>query len=287
MIATIDEEDAFIKDFEHLSDIFYINPLEDILSNVNETNDVSLIGNIKSSLIKFAEELSAIGNEQLNTDNCSTGNQRFLEELIETNLETVILSNNGLPILDPYSENYENIISNYERFKHTYIIANQGYGKSQLIITLIMRDYFLNDCSVVLLDAHGDLGEDLLRIIPDKERLVYIDLYLDSSTMPTINLFDSIDNNDEDTIYKVTQLIMSVFKNISSEDKLNGLMENVAENCISVMLREGGGSFWELYQFLGGTGSKDWVKLGKNSPNELEADFLTMSLRMRIRQELL
>lgn len=273
VIVTIDEAHPFIKEFEHLSDIFYIEPMDDILSKLNEINDVSLIGNIEDSLMHFAEELSAIGVQQFNANDYSTGNEKFLLELQETSELTEIMSDMGLPILDPYSDNYESIISSLNRFKHTYIIANQGFGKSQLIISLIMRDYLLNDCSVVLLDPHGDLAEDLLKVIKDKERLVYIDLYLDSSTMPTINLFDAVDNDDEESIYNVTQLIMSVFKNISSEDRLNGLMENVAENCISVMLREGGGSFWELYQFLGGSGSKDWVKLGRNSPNPLEADF--------------
>lgn len=273
VIVTLDKEDIFIKDFEHLSDIFYIEPMDNILSELKEINDVSLMGNIEKSLMYFAEELSAIGGQQLNTNNYSTGNEKFLIELQETEGFIDGVSDAGLPILDPCSDNYENIISNRNRFKHTYIIANQGFGKSQLIISSIVRDYILNDCSVVLLDPHGDLAEDILKIIEDKERLVYIDLYLDSTRMPAINLFDALDGSDEESIYNVTQLIMSVLKNISSEDKLNGLMENVAENCISVMLREGGGSFWELYQFLGTGGSKDWVKAGKNSPNELEADF--------------
>lgn len=273
VIVTLDKEDPFIKDFEHLSDIFYIEPIDDILSNMNTTNDIALLSDINESLMYFAEELSAIGLHQLKTGNHSTGNERFLLEVSGTENSNDNLSDVGLPILDSYNESFENIITNDNRFKHTYVIANQGFGKSQLIISLIMRDYFLNDCSVVLLDPHGDLAEDLLKIIDDKERLVYIDLYLDKSKMPTINLFDIVDKDDEDSIYNVTQLIVTVFKNISSEDKLNGLMENVTENCISVMLREGGGSFWELYQFLGGSGSKDWVKIGRNSPNPLEANF--------------
>lgn len=270
IIVTIDEADIFFKDFLEISTVLFIDSKENILSKFQINSTTPLYQAIESSLDFYSNEIKAIPKPHL--DIRTDENKRYLESLIEIGSETSA-TESGLPILDPYSESYKNIISNYERFKHTYIIANQGFGKSQLIISLIMRDYFLNDCSVVLLDPHGDLADDLLRIIPDKERLVYIDLYFDSSSMPTINLFDSIDNNDEDTIYQVTQLIMSVFKNISSEDKLNGLMENVAENCISVMLREGGGSFWELYQFLGGTGSKDWVKLGKNSPNELEAYF--------------
>ena len=50
-------------------------------------------------------------------------------------------------------------------------------------------------------------------------------------------------------------------------------MEDVAENCIKVLLREGGGSFLEFYKFLNSSGSKDWIKLGKNSPIEIEAEF--------------
>lgn len=285
IIVTLDKEDHFIKDFAHLSSIFYINPLDDILSEMNELNDVSLIGNIESSLMNFAEELCVIGNQpNYNQDNeyfynysnnYSSGNKRFLGELEEFCEVTSLESGTGLPILNPYSDSYENIIANYNRFKHSYIIANQGFGKSQLITSLIMRDYFLNDCSAVLLDPHGDLSEDLFRLIKDKERLVYIDPYLDDSKTPTINLFDIVENN-EDSIHKVSQVILSVLKTINSDDKFSSPMEDVAENCIKVLLREGGGSFLEFYKFLNGTGSKDWLKLGKNSPNEIEADFFNI-----------
>lgn len=255
VIVTIDEANPFFSNFIEIIKTLFIDTEENLLIDLEVNNLIPIYKDIEKSLNYYACEVLSHIHNSFNLD--KNDNKEYLEHINEVLLEN-LTDDNYLPVLDPYSESYENIISNYERFKHTYIIANQGFGKSQLIISLIMRDYILNDCSVVLLDPHGDLAEDLLRIIPDKERLVYIDLYLDSYTMPTINLFDSIDNNDEDTIYQVTQLIMSVFKNISSEDKLNGLMENVAENCISVMLREGGGSFWELYQFLGGTGSKDW-----------------------------
>ena len=274
VIVTLDEADSFIKDFEHLSDIFYIEPMNDIVSKLNEINDVSLIGNIEDSLIHFAEELSAIGMQQFNANDYSTGNKKFLLELQEEVESTEIISDMGLPILDPYSDTYENIIANKNRFKHSYIIANQGFGKSQLIISLICRDIFLNDCSVVLLDPHGDLAEDLLKIIKDKdkERLVYIDPYLDDTKTPTINLFHIVEDNEE-SIHNVSQVILSVLKTINGDEKFSGAMEDVAENCIKVLLREGGGSFLELYKFLNATGSKEWVKLGRNSQNPLEADF--------------
>lgn len=278
IIVTLDKEEHFIKDFAHLSSIFYVNPLETILSEMNEINDVSLIGNIEASLMNFAEELCLIGNQQnYNYNNysdytVSSGNKRFLAELEEAPEVVSFGSEIGLPILDPYSDSYENIIANFNRFKHTYIIANQGFGKSQLIISLIMRDYLLNDCSVVLLDPHGDLSEDLFRLIKDKKRLVYIDPYLDNSKTPTINLFEIVEN-DEDSIHKVSQVILTVLKTINSDEKFSIAMEDVSENCIKVLLREGGGSFLEFYKFLNGGGSKDWLKLGKNSPIEIEAEF--------------
>ena len=285
IIVTLDKEDHFIKDFAHLSSIFYINPLDDILSEMNEINDVSLIGNIEASLMNFAEELCVIGNQQTYNQNneyfynysngYSSGNKRFLGELEEAYEVTNQESETGLPILDPYSNDFENIIANNNRFKHTYIMANQGFGKSQLIISLIMRDYLLNDSSVVLLDPHGDLSEDLFRLIKDKERLLYIDPYLDNSITPTINIFDIVENN-EDSIHEVSQVIITVLKTINSDDKFSGPMEDVAENCIKVLLREGGGSFLELYKFLNGGGSKDWLKLGKNSPIEIEAEFFNI-----------
>jgi hypothetical protein len=66
--------------------------LDDILSEMNELNDVSLIGNIESSLMNFAEELCVIGNQPnynqdneyfYNYSNSLSGNKRFLGELEE------------------------------------------------------------------------------------------------------------------------------------------------------------------------------------------------------------
>jgi len=73
VIVTLDEADNFIKDFEYMSDIFYIESLNDIVSNLNTINDVSLIAEVSKSLIYFSEELSAIGMRQFYTDNYSSG----------------------------------------------------------------------------------------------------------------------------------------------------------------------------------------------------------------------
>ena len=85
IIVTLDKEDYFIKDFAHLSSIFYINPLETILSEMNELNDVSLIGSIETSLMNFAEELCVIGNQPNYNyiNNYPSGNKKFLGELEE------------------------------------------------------------------------------------------------------------------------------------------------------------------------------------------------------------
>jgi len=272
VIVTLDEPHLFFKDCIDIAIVLFIKTMDEIVAipDLHLHSSIQLYQVIENSLDYFSGETSM---EFPESSVILSQKERYIE-LLQDKTELIdVISDTGLPILDPYSDSYEKIIPNTNRFKHTYIIANQGYGKSQLITTLICRDIERNDCSVVLLDPHGDLAQDLFKIIKDKERLVYIDFYLDGSVMPTINLFDAVEHGNEDSIYSLTQLIISVFKNISSEDKLTGIMENTVENCMSVMSREGGGSFWELYLFLGGTGSKDWLKIGKNSPNPIEADY--------------
>ena len=269
VIITIEEPDPFFNDFLNLTTVLFINRQEKFLE-YSGVGIIKIYESIENGLNYFSGEIYSSAPHLLKP--LENDNDRYLEN---TNKDTtqVLANNDNIPILDPYNNSCNNIISIENRFKHTYAIGNQGYGKSELIISLVSKDCLHNDCSVVLLDPHGDLAEDLLKVIEDNERLVYIDLYLDSSKMPTINLFDAVDNSSEESIYLAVQLIMSVLKNVNSEEKFNGLMENVIESCVSVMLREGGGSFWELYQFLDDKGSKDWVEIGKKSPNQIEADF--------------
>ncbi|MFW0697015.1 helicase HerA domain-containing protein, partial [Aliarcobacter butzleri] len=53
-----------------------------------------------------------------------------------------------------------------------------GSGKSELLKTLILRNILRADGSVVLLEPHGDLSDQVAQLVKDKPRLVYVDPFL-------------------------------------------------------------------------------------------------------------
>lgn len=274
IIVTLDKEEHFIKDFAHLSSIFYINPLETILSEMNELNDVSLIGNIEASLMNFAEELCAIGN-QSNYDynyinSYPSGNKRFLGELDEVYEVTNLESETNLPILDPYSDDFEKYFPMGDY--HTYITGQTRMGKSTLLIILFLRYIQNTNSNVILFDVHGDLAKKAKMLVKDKSRLLYISNTLDKSYAASINLF-KIDDKSEKNISKIANLILGVIKQIKTGETFSGAMEELLLRCIRVLLRKGGGSFHELYRFTNDKRNSDLVDYAKKCGDVLDEEY--------------
>lgn len=274
IIVTLDKEDHFIKDFAHLSSIFYINSLDDILSDINELNDVSLIGNIEASLMNFAEELCAIGN-QSNYDynyinSYPSGNKRFLGELEEVYEVTNLESETNLPILDPYSDDFEKYFPMGDY--HTYITGQTRMGKSTLLIILFLRYIQNTNSNVILFDVHGDLAKKAKMLVKDKSRLLYISNTLDKSYAASINLF-KIDDKSEKNISKIANLILGVIKQIKTGETFSGAMEELLLRCIRVLLRKGGGSFHELYRFTNDKRNSDLVDYAKKCGDVLDEEY--------------
>ena len=276
IIVTLDKEDHFIKDFAHLSSIFYVNPLETILSEMNEINYVSLIGSIKSSLIDFANEFFTIGN-QLNYNynnypsyNISSGNEKFLAELEEVpeveNFEAEI----GLPILDPYSDDFEKYFPMGDY--HTYITGQTRMGKSSFLITLFLRYIQKTNSNVILFDVHGDLAKKAKMLVKDKSRLLCISNVLDKSHAASINLF-KIDDKSEKNISKIANVILGVIKQIKTGETFSGAMEELLLRCTRVLLRKGDGSFHELYKFTNDKRNNDLVEYAKKCGDILDEEY--------------
>ena len=272
IIVTLDKEDHFIKDFEHLSIIFYINSLDDILSEMKEINDVSLMGRIETSLMDFAEELCAIEN-QLNYDsiNCHpSGNKIFLSELEEVCEIKNFESETGLPILDPYSDNFEKYFPMGDY--HTYITGQTRMGKSTLLTILFLRYIQNTNSNVILFDVHGDLAQKAKMLVKDNSRLLYISNTLDKSHTASINLF-KIDDKSEKNISKIANVILGVIKQIKTDEVFSGAMEELLLRCIRVLLRKGGGSFHELYRFTNDKRNKDLVEYAKKCGDILDEEY--------------
>ncbi|MCT7514782.1 type IV secretory system conjugative DNA transfer family protein [Aliarcobacter cryaerophilus] len=267
VIFTLDKENIFLKDYLSLSDVFYVDSLENIIKHINVNDKISFYKNLYDGLELFSKELSAIGNLDCKTFNQNDEFIKLLDSMDE-NIENLIKDN----ILDPFSDNFANLIPVAERYKHTYITGMTGSGKSELLKVLIMGDILRENGSIILLEPHGDLAQSVTKLVKDKSRLVYINPFLDDEKTPTINLFH-LPNKSEQNIAKITQVILSVLKSVNSDESFTGAMEDVLEMCIKVLVRRGNGSFKELYRFFNDNRNKDLVELGLYSSNQLEVEF--------------
>jgi hypothetical protein len=271
VIFTVEKEDIFFKDFLSSSDVFFVDSLDNIMKQLHVDDKISFYKKIHDSLDTFAQELSAIGNIPYN-DSLQKHNQNkeFLKLLDSMNEEIVKLVKSN--ILDPFNENFEKLIPVIERYKHTYITGQTGSGKSELLKTLILRDILRADGSVILLEPHGDLSEQVVKMVQDKTRLVYINPFLSENKTPTINLFH-LENKSEANIARVTQIILNILKGVNSDESFSGSMEDHLEMGIRILLRKRNCSFKDLYRLYNDARNDDLVEYGKNSPNQLESEF--------------
>ncbi|NBK98113.1 MAG: DUF87 domain-containing protein [Erysipelotrichia bacterium] len=269
VIFTVDKEDIFFKDFLSSSDVFFVDTLDNIMHQLQVDDKISFYKKIHNSLDTFAKELSAIGNMPCD-DSLQNQNEEFIKLLDNMDEEIAKLVKNNL--LDPFDDNFENLIPVIERYKHCYITGQTGSGKSELLKTLILRDILRGDGSVILLEPHGDLSEQVAKMVQDKTRLVYINPFLGENKAPTINLFH-LEDKSEANIARVTQIILNVLKGINSDESFSGAMEDHLEMGIRILLRKGNCSFKDLYRLYNDAKNPDLVEFGKNSPNQLESEF--------------
>jgi hypothetical protein len=287
IIFTLDQPHPFLNDFLSHSKVFFIDSLENINHKLNQADRISLLNNISKNLISFSQQLGSLDlskvkqhsdqlkyldlnpQEALNqrtiqhsnkislNDTVSfkekdykTDNKLFENWLKDPELMKLALSyNSENPILDPFHDSFEKILPTEDRYKHTYVTGKTGSGKSELLKTLIYRDILRDDCSVILLDIHGDLAESVSRLVQDKERLVLINPILAKDMTPTINLLKT-DDKSVYNIEQISQMISSVINSINVDDKLSGGMLDIMENCIPVLIGSNKRDFYDLKRFM-------------------------------------
>lgn len=271
IIITLDKPHPFIKEIINSCKIFFLKSMEDIKIFLNIKDEITLYKGITNHLDLFCDELNYFGKEGLELKDYETNNQDFLELVSEFNVTELKLFSN-YPILNPLDDDFDILIPPSERYKHTYITGQSGSGKSEIVKTLLFRDIERNDCSVILLDPHGDLSLEIVKKIKDKNRLILIDPSLNDEKTSTINLFE-LEDKSEKNIREVTKIILSVIKDINEDSPISVGMEDILNSCIPVLLRKGNSDFRELYKFMNDNRNKDLVELGKNSPNDFEREF--------------
>lgn len=162
-------------------------------------------------------------------------------------------------------------IKDHERKRHTYFVAGSGAGKSEMIKSLIYQDIKKQTSSILLIEPHGDLAEQVAQLVEDKTRLVYIDPFLDPKKTPCLNPFE-IHDRSEENITTVSQEITRAFESILEGEFTNN-MKALLIPCISTLLRKGNSSLFDLQRFMDDDNNSDLVELGTKSPFAPHSDY--------------
>lgn len=166
--------------------------------------------------------------------------------------------------------------------QNTYVSGATGVGKSELLKTLFYQIAKKKEGSIVVLDPHGDLSEELISLqvtYRQRKRLLYIDPFLSRKKVCTINPFQTSDTSEEN-IDVLSQELVSVFKELIPSS-LSLQMEAILTPCISVLLRKENGSLSELQRFMDDERNADLIALGLHSPNPAHAEFFRSAFKKR------
>jgi hypothetical protein len=164
-----------------------------------------------------------------------------------------------------------------DRQRHTYILGKSGSGKSELLKVLVYG-YLRRPgaATVVVIDPHGDLAEEIARFKEHRksDRLIYIDPYLDSrgGRMPTLNPF-ALHEVSPQSIDIAAQALLEAFKQILHNTALTLQMEALLIPCLSVLLKRPGSTLLDLQRFMNDARNGDLVSLGARSDNPAQRLF--------------
>lgn len=102
-------------------------------------------------------------------------------------------------------------LPNKDRLTHMYIVGQTGTGKSTLLKTMILSD-ILAGRGCALIDPHGDLFDDLLRLIPP-ERIDDVILFdpTDLEFPIGMNLLEAKDSSDR---YIIVREMVAIFRRL-------------------------------------------------------------------------
>ncbi|MGJ0310839.1 ATP-binding protein [Aliarcobacter cryaerophilus] len=268
IIVTIDEPHAFFGDFLEVSTTLFIDSKENILSKFKVNSTIPFYQAIESSLDYYSEEIKVM--EKGKFDIKINENQRYIDLLNEGNVVVNEVSSNNLPILDPYSDDFEKYFPMGDY--HTYITGQTRMGKSTLLTILFHRYIQRTNSNVILFDVHGDLAKKAKMLVKDKSRLLYISNTLDKSHAASINLF-KLNYKSEKNISKMANVILGVIKQVKTDEVFSGAMEELLLRCIRILLRKSDGSFRELYRFTNDKRNSDLVEYAKKCGDILDEEY--------------
>lgn len=141
-------------------------------------------------------------------------------------------------------------ISVDDRRRHMYVIGKTGTGKSEFLKAMIMQD-INNGEGLAVIDPHGDLIDDVLKLIPP-QRSEDVILFDPSDTQRPMgfNMLDA--NTEEQKHYVVSSIIGLMYKLFDPHQTgiIGPRFEHAIRNAMLTVMYEKGSTFIEVVRVL-------------------------------------
>ncbi|HSW48510.1 MAG TPA: type IV secretion system DNA-binding domain-containing protein [Candidatus Saccharimonadales bacterium] len=137
-----------------------------------------------------------------------------------------------------------------DRRRHTYIIGKTGTGKTEMLKTMIMQD-INNGEGLAVIDPHGDLIEDVLRLIPPK-RAEEVILFDPSDTERPMG-FNMLAADTEQQKHFIVNSIIGLMYKLFDPNKtgiIGPRFEHAIRNAMLTVMYEKGSTFIEVVRVL-------------------------------------
>ncbi|MCI5064527.1 type IV secretory system conjugative DNA transfer family protein [bacterium] len=137
-------------------------------------------------------------------------------------------------------------IKRADREGHLHILGKSGTGKSKLIELLVQSD-MQQGYGLALLDCHGDLVDEVLRLVPE-ERVQDVALFdvSDSHYPPSFNPFSQVLQSERQFL---AAEFIDMFKRVEGAD-LSESAERVLQNVVLALMETPGSNVLSMFQML-------------------------------------
>ncbi len=139
-----------------------------------------------------------------------------------------------------------------QRQKHMYVIGKTGTGKTTMLTSAIFQD-MINGKGLAVFDPHGDMFQELLRIIPESRKKDIVVFDPSDRDFPIgLNILSPGINfsNKEDGQEWITSSVLAVFKKLADEQYWGPRMEHILRNATLTALQTPNPNLYTLQRLL-------------------------------------